>query len=184
MRSLFRPGLSACLALSLVLSTPAAVAMPGVTVPGSIEGKVWNPTFTKPLAGVTVAAFMEGAQQPLLSVVTDTHGRFALRDLPGGGYLVLISRPTGEPLAATHLVAEPGVTRTVGLGTPDPTALKSDDDDKNGAAAGGSGGLGGWIKSPVGATVVLVMAAIVVAVAADRFTDDDDTVTAVSPSSP
>lgn len=167
--------ISASIPLTPVLASPATAG---------IDGHVFDSTLTHPLAGLTVSIVPDGSKEAVASTVTDPRGRFRLKGLPGGAYLLLLMDSGGVPLAAAEIEATAGVQRTVSLALPGPSGKKKAGGEAT-ASAGGKKALAAWITSPAGSTLVLVASAVVLAVAADKvLTKNDERPLVASPSVP
>jgi len=114
------------------VSTERAV-LPAARGPYSLEGTVVDALFRRPIVGVTVLVVTEDPPEGVWSVTTDTNGRWAARNLPGGRFFAYVEPPgykvatTGWPLirlsdARPHRTVEIPVSRGTTDWNPDLTA--------------------------------------------------------------
>ncbi len=88
----------------------------------TIAGLVWDSTRAEPMGGATV--YLSGTQ---FATVSDSAGRFHLRDLPGGVYLASFTHPRLDSLgilaSGVEVEALPGVTSELQLSTPSESSI-------------------------------------------------------------
>lgn len=188
--------LACVLALALILGQiPAVLAAPAANA--RISGRVFETDLTTPAADLVVQAYPEGRPAPLAAGRTDEKGRFLLKGLPAGSFVVLLVTEQGQALAATRVQMNNDEHKKLLLALPQETGEKPPEGaekppeagekppaEAEAAAPEEKTGILSWMSTPLGATVTIVAAALVLAVVADELTSDSPPPPPVTPTSP
>ena len=188
--------LACVLTLALILGQiPAVFAAPAAS--SRISGRVFETDLITPAADLLVQAYPEGQPAPLAAGRTDEKGRFLLKGLPAGSFVVLLVTEQGQALAATRVQMNNDEHRKLLLALPQESAEKPPEsaekppevgekppEGAEAATPAKKGGILSWMSTPVGATVTIVAAALVLSVAADELTSSSPPPPPVTPTSP
>ena len=181
--------LACVLTLALILGQiPAVLAAPAAN--SRISGRVFETDLITPAADLVVQAYPEGKPAPLAAGRTDEKGRFLLKGLPAGSFVVLLVTEQGQALAATRVQMNNDEHKKLLLALPQESAEKPPEggekppEGAEAATPAKKGGILSWMSTPVGATVTIVAAALVLSVAADELTSSTPPPPPVTPTSP
>jgi hypothetical protein len=107
---------AACLVAALIV-TPRDARAQGQAIDGIIEGVVRAQQGEAPVAGASVKAFNAGTGYER-AVVSDAAGRYGMRLMPPGEYVVIVEAPTFATISQTGVVLRAGSTLTVEFSLP------------------------------------------------------------------
>ena len=113
----------ACLVAALIGAAREARAQ-GQAIDGIIEGVVRAQQGETAVAGASVKAFNTGTGYER-AVVSDEAGRYGMRLMPPGEYVVIVEAPTFATISQTGVVLRAGSTLTVEFSLPGAGLMRS-----------------------------------------------------------